>query len=78
MQVLDTRDVSGELRCYDCHGDTLTLGTDTGHILCWSNRGVGDHEAILHQSKAVLRRRPVDKVYTRHDMVIVMQVSNVF
>ena len=68
VQVLETGDVSGEVRCYDCHDDTLVLGTHTAHLISWSL--LTGH---MGHRKVVMVKQAVDKVYTRHNMIIVMQ-----
>ena len=53
--------------CYDCDGDLLVLGTERANIFCYQFR-----LDCSEVSRAVTRQR-VDKVYTRHGLVIALQ-----
>ena len=55
--------------CYDCDGDLLVLGTERANIFSYRL------EVSLESSevRAAVGRRRLDKVYTRHGLVIALQ-----
>ena len=55
--------------CFDCEGDLVVLGTERANIFSYRL------EASLECSevRAALARRRVDKVYTRHGLVVALQ-----
>ena len=59
---------SDRLTSYDCDGDLLVLGTEKASILCYNISS--DSKVVA--SRAVLSHR-VDKVYTRHGLVVALQ-----
>ena len=65
---LITDHIGGLVTCYDCQGDTVCLGTSKGDIVSWNTRT--DQSKV---TRCVVTRSRVDKVYTRYNMVIVMQ-----
>ena len=56
------------LTCYDCDGELLVLGTDKSYLLSYNLSSDSRPEV----ARAVVSRR-MDKVYTRHGLVIAMQ-----
>ena len=58
--------------CYDCEADLLTLGTSTGLVLCWDT-SVRASSIPSVGVRAVRVKSSVDKVYTRHSLVIILQ-----
>ena len=67
----DTPRPSGDrISCYDCDGELLVLGTEKSHLVTYNMTTNTETE----QCRAVLSVR-VDKVYTRHTLVIAMQAG---
>ena len=61
-----------QVTCFDCEADLVTLGTSSGLLLCWdTSLRVSSIPSV--GVKAVKVRSPVDKVYTRHSLVIILQ-----
>ena len=58
--------------CYDCEADLVTLGTSSGLLLRWDT-GHPSSSIPSVGVRVVKTRSPVDKVYTRHQLVIILQ-----
>ena len=61
-----------QVTCFDCEADLVTLGTSSGLLLCWDT-SVRASSIPSVGVRAVKVRSPVDKVYTRHSLVIILQ-----
>ena len=67
--VLDVpeRGKSGAVSCFDCEEDIIAVGTTAGCLVCWSisNQSSWPVDCVLASK--------VDKLYVRHQKVVVMQ-----
>ena len=69
---IDLASPGDQVTCYDCETNIVTLGTSSGLVLCWD---ISLRAASIPSLgvRAVKVRSPVDKVYTRHGLVIILQ-----
>ena len=60
---------SDSITCYDCDGALLVVGTEKANVFCYRLEPSLDSGEV---TRAVTRQR-VDKIYTRHGLVIAIQ-----
>ena len=62
-----------QVTCFDCEADLVTLGTSSGLLMCWDTTDTRASSIPSVGVRSVKVRSPVDKVYTRHSLVIILQ-----